>query len=109
MYNWTSMDMALCLELALGKEGDKRQNVLYTLNSLSKKTFRHEDEEMPAALQAIAAMPDPVGVVQQVVDNFFMALCSLNATFREEEPIEPESEMTDDQAQYLADMARMQA
>lgn len=73
-YNWNSLDMALCLELALQKEGDKKENVMFTLNSLSKKTFCAEDSELPLSLQAIAQMPDPVTTAQMVVDNFFSVL-----------------------------------
>lgn len=75
MYNnWSALDVALCLELALQKAGDVLENVTYTLRSLSEKTFRQEDEDLPQSLSFIIKMEDMVDVTRRVVDNFYTAL-----------------------------------
>lgn len=78
---WTALDMALCLELALQKGENVLENVSFTLHSLASKSFRQEDEGLPQNLIEMASMPDPVDITRQVVDNFYSAFVSAEQEF----------------------------
>lgn len=97
---WNSADMALCLELALQKEGDKKENILFTLNSLAKKIFCEEDSELPLSLMAIAQMPDPVTTAQAVVDNY----CHIMHSSSEDYVLVEEADETEQKVEHCPSM-----
>lgn len=70
--NWSAMDMALILELALQKDGDTQSNVRLALTNLSdkSKTWKRGDESLGDYCGMLLQMPDPVKSVRDVVDNF---------------------------------------
>lgn len=68
---WSALDMALILELALQKEGDIRENVLSTLNSLAEKQYRPEDASLPDAIRWLIGHADPVEATRRVVNNYY--------------------------------------
>lgn len=74
--NWSAMDMALILELALQKDGDTQSNVHSALTNLSDKSkvWKRGDEGLGEYCGMLLQMPDPVKSVRDVVDNFYKFL-----------------------------------
>jgi hypothetical protein len=83
---WSALDMALVLELALHKEGDTNVNVITSIERLAAQRFREKDSTLPAGLQAIAAMADPVSVCRTVTSSFIAALNEQSGDFVEKKP-----------------------
>lgn len=74
--NWSAMDMALILELALQKEGDVQSNVRCALTNLSSKDkiWKRGDESLGEYCAMLLQMPDPAKSVRDVVNNFYSFL-----------------------------------